>query len=75
MYISHKSKIVVMYVSLTVNLMIIGMYVCLMCVNLVVVVVVCISHKHEPTTRLIFNNFAREKKLWLTFALQTVGIL
>jgi len=44
-------------------------------VVLVVVVVVCISHKHEPTTRLVFNNFARDKKLWLTFALQIVGLL
>ena len=40
-----------------------------------VVVVVCISHKNEPTTRLVFKNFAREKKLWLTFALRIVGIL
>jgi hypothetical protein len=33
-------------------------------VNLVVVVIVVyISHKHEPTIRLVFNNFAREKKL------------
>jgi len=44
-------------------------------VNLVVVVVVYISHKHEPAIRLVFNNFAREKKLLLTFALQIVRIL
>lgn len=72
MYVSHKSELIVMHVSLIVNLLIVGMS--HISVNLVVVVVY-ISHKHEPTIRLVFSNFAREKKLWLTFALQIVGIL
>jgi hypothetical protein len=41
----------------------------------VVVVAMYISHERELTSSLVFNNFARKKKLWLTFALQIVGIL